>query len=152
MTGGRRGFQGVLFGAVALLAMVASGAAQDAESGRVEIVTRSIAIVGGGGRGDGTLTLPDGRTYKFSVEGFTVASLGVSKTVAEGRVSHMKSVRDFEGNYTVLEAGGSLGAGGGALRMRNHNGVVMDLVATQVGVSLTLGVSGMTVKVKSHLF
>ncbi len=143
---------GLVLGAVACLATVTPGAADDARSGTVEIFSTTIAPLIGGSRGDGTLTLPDGRTYKFSVENFTLFSLGASKTHAEGDVSNMKSIRDFEGTYSVIEAGVAVGSGVSGLVMRNENGVVMKLAATQLGVNVTLGVGSMAVKVKSHLF
>ncbi len=143
---------GLTLGTFALLALVIPAAADDARSGTVEIFSSTIAPVIGGTRGDGTLTLPDGRTYKFSVESLKLFSFGASRMHAEGDVSNMKSIRDFEGTYVVVEAGVTVGAGVGGLVMKNENGVVMKLTALQQGVNLTVGAGSMAIKVKSHLF
>jgi phage-related protein len=38
--------------------------------------------------GDGTLTLNNGRQYNFALKGLDVASVGISKVNAEGKVYH----------------------------------------------------------------
>ena len=67
---------------------------------------------------------------------------------AVGEVYYLKKVEDLNGNYTAATAGGTIGGGAGALSMRNSNGVMVAMTATTKGVSLTLGVSGVTLAVK----
>ncbi len=143
---------GVAVVVAAMLAMTAPTVADDSHSATVEFSSSRIAPVIGGSRGDGTLTLRDGRTYKFSVESITLFSLGVSTMHADGDVYHMNSIKDFEGTYVVVESGVAIGGGASGVVMRNENGVVMRVVAAQMGLNLTVGVGSMSVKVKSHLF
>ena len=152
MTCMMRGLFVLALNVATLLAMSAPGAAQDAPSGKVEITAITIAAGFGATWGDGTLTLQDGSTHKFSVEYIKMVAAGVSTVQAEGNVFNLKRVRDLEGNYVVGEAGLAVGAGLSGLTMKNENGVVINLKATQVGINFTLSLGGMTIKVKSHLF
>lgn len=47
-----------------------------------------------------------------------------------------------------MVGGATVGGGGGGLAMKNQNGVVVELVATTQGVSLTAGVSGVKLSIK----
>ena len=152
MTGMVRGLFGLALAAAALLAMVAPGAAQEAPSGTVAITSTTLAVGFGFNRGDGTLTMPDGSTHKFSVENLKMFAVGVSKVDATGTVYHLKEVRDLEGRYSELEAAIAIGFGVGGITMRNEKGVVIHLQDTQLGLNITLGAGGMVIKVKSHLF
>lgn len=152
MTGMVRGLFGLALVATALLAMVVPGAAQEAPSGTVEIASTSIAAGFGFNWGDGTLTLPDGSKHKFSVENPKVAAVGVSTVEATGSVYNLKRVQDLEGVYRTAEAGIAIGAGVSGMTMKNEHGVVIHLHATQMGINFTLGIGGMSIKLKSHLF
>lgn len=152
MTGMVRGLFGLALAATALLAMVAPGAAQEAPSGTVEITSITIAPGFGFNWGDGILTLPDGSKHKFSVENPKVAAVGVSTVEATGSVYNLKRVQDLEGCYRTAEAGIAIGAGVSGMTMKNEHGVVIHLQATQLGINFTLGIGGMNIKLKSHLF
>lgn len=152
MTGMVRGLFGLALAATALLAMVAPGAAREAPSGTVEIASTSIAAGFGFNWGDGTLTLSDGSTHKFSVENPKVVAVGISVMKATGSVYNLKRVQDLEGIYRAAEAGIAIGAGVSGMTMKNEHGVVIHLQATQLGINFTLGVGGMNIKLKSHLF
>jgi hypothetical protein len=130
----------------ALLIAVAAGA-QEPPVGKVAIASKSVALGVGVSWGDGTLTY-QGKEYPFSVNGLSVADLGVSKVTATGDVFHLKSVSDFSGNYVAAQAGAVVGGGGGAIALRNQKGVVMQLVGTGTGVQLTLAAKGVDVKLK----
>lgn len=150
MTGTVRWLFGLALAAAALLAMVAPSAAQEAPSGTVEITSTTAALGFGASRGDGVLTLPDGRKYKFSVENLKAAAVGVSVVEATGTVYNMKQVQDFEGDYLEGEAGVTIGGGVGGMTMKNDKGVVINLQSTQIGINFSLGVGGMYIRVKSH--
>lgn len=152
MTGMVRGLFGLALAATALLAMVAPGTAREAPSGTVEIASTSIAAGFGFNWGDGTLTLSDGSTHKFSVENPKVVAVGISVMKATGSVYNLKRVQDLEGIYRAAEAGIAIGAGVSGMTMKNEHGVVIHLQATQLGINFTLGVGGMNIKLKSHLF
>jgi hypothetical protein len=58
----------------------------------------------------------------------------------------MKSISEFPGTYTKLDASVALGGGMGGLRLKNENGVIMVLHSRTEGVDINLGsMSGMTV-------
>jgi hypothetical protein len=132
--------------AVTLLMAVAVSA-QDAPVGKVNIESKSVALGVGVSWGDGKL-LYEGKEYPFSVNGLSVADLGVSKVTASGDVFNLKSVSDFPGNYVAAQAGAALGGGAGAIALRNQKGVVMQLTGTGTGVQLTLAGKGVDVKLK----
>ena len=67
---------------LALLGAVAA-TAQQAPSGKVTIESKTIAVGVGVSWGDGKLTY-QGKEYPFSVDGLSVADLGVSKASAVG--------------------------------------------------------------------
>ena len=136
----------VLTAGVVLAAAIVS-AQDDKPSGKVTVESKSIAIGVGVSWGDGKLTY-QGKEYPFSVSGLSVVDLGISKVTASGEVFHLKKVADFSGNYVAAAAGATVAGGGGAIAMRNQNGVVIQLAGTGQGAQLTLGPKGMDVKLK----
>jgi len=97
---------------------------------------RSVAAGLGVSWGRGTLTYK-GKDYPVSVSGLSLVKVGISKVTASGRVYNLKSLRDFDGNYTAVGAGVTLAGGGSAVSMKNQNGVRVDLSATTRGVDFT---------------
>jgi hypothetical protein len=152
MTGMVRGLFGLTLAAAAMLAMVAPGAAQEAPSGTVEITTWTAGLGFGAGKGDGVLTLADGRKYGISVENIKLRTVGVSYVQATGTVYNLKRVQDMEGNFLEGEAGIAVVYGVSGMTMKNDQGVVIKLRATQWGLNFTLAFGGMYIRVKSHLF
>ena len=73
-------------------------AADPPPSGTVTLTSKAVALGIGVSWGDGTLTF-GGKTYPFSVEGLSVADLGVSSVTTSGEVFNLKNVADFSGNY-----------------------------------------------------
>ena len=73
----------------------------------------------------------------------------MSRVQATGQVYHLGKVEDFEGTYVALGADAAVGGGGGALTMRNQNGVVVNLQSVQQGIKLTAGGEGITIKLKN---
>jgi len=132
---------------VALLVVAVAAGAQDAPVAKVAIESKSVALGVGVSWGDGKLTY-EGKEYPFSMNGLSVADLGISKVTATGDVFHLKKVSDFSGNYVAAQASATLGGGAGAIAMRNQNGVVMQLTGTGRGAQLTLAAKGVEVKLK----
>ena len=89
-----------------------------------------------------------GKTYPVVVDGLTVVTAGVSSIAAKGTVTHLTKLEDFDGNYTALAGGATVGGGTGGVVMQNQNGVEISLHATTRGVSLTAGVSGVKLSIK----
>jgi hypothetical protein len=132
---------------VGLLLAVVAVAQQGTPSGKVSIESKTIAIGVGVSWGDGKLTY-QGKEYPFSIDGLSVADLGISKASATGNVYNLTKLADFSGNYVAAQAGAAVGGGAGAVTMKNQHGVVMELTGTGTGVRLTLAAKGMEVKLK----
>ena len=131
-----------------VLAAVTVAMAQDGPpSGKVTVESKSVALGVGVSWGDGVLTF-QGKPHKFSVNGLSVVDLGVAKVSASGEVFNLKKLADFGGNYVAGEAGAAVGGGAGVVTMKNQNGVVMRLKATESGVKFTLAGKGAEVKLK----
>ena len=95
----------------------------------------------------GTLTYK-GKDYPVDVKGLSVGDVGITKIEASGKVYNLKSIDDFNGNYTAVGAGAAVAGGGSVSSMRNQAGVVIDLVATTQGVKIALGGAGVDLKIK----
>lgn len=135
---------------VCLLAALGSAQAKDKEAkpdATLQLTSKAVAVGVGFSWGNGTLKYK-GRTYKVEVDGLTVGSVGASSISAKGSVYDLKKLEDFDGTYTAVVGGGTLGGGGGALAMQNQNGVKINMVSTTQGVSLTAGVSGVKLAIK----
>ena len=97
--------------------------------------------------GSGTLTYK-GKRYPVSVDGLTVGSVGISRASASGSVYHLNKLEDFNGTYTAVGAGATVGGGGSIATMQNQNGVRITLRSTSRGVKFTLGASGVSMNIK----
>jgi hypothetical protein len=137
--------RGLTTGLVVLVATAVG--AQEKPVAKVTLQSKSIAIGVGVSWGDGKL-MYQGKEYAFSINGLSVADLGVSKASATGEVFNLKQLSDFSGNYVAAQAGAAVGGGAGAVAMKNQNGVVMQLTGTGTGVKLTLAAGGVDVKLK----
>lgn len=135
----------------AMLLVLAVSAARAAEAvapdATLELKEGSVAAGIGFSWGGGTLTYK-GKTYKVSVEGLTVGSVGIAEATASGKVFDLKDIKSFDGIYTAVSAGATAAGGGSMAVMRNQNGVRIELVSTTQGVKLTLGASGVNLKIK----
>jgi hypothetical protein len=136
---------------VAGLAFAASSVraeeAKEKPDATLHLESKSVAVGVGFSWGDGTLKYK-GETYKVEVDGLTVGQVGATTVNATGEVFHLKKLSDFDGTYAAIAGGATVGGGGGALAMRNQNGVVIQITGTSQGVSLTAGVSGVKLAVK----
>jgi len=136
----------VALGCLAVVSMPM--AAEPPPSGTVKMTSKAVAIGVGVSWGDGTLSY-GGKTYAFSIEGLSVADLGVSDITTSGEVFNLKSVADFSGNYVAGEAGIAIAGGPTDTIMKNENGVVLRLHGTQKGARLTLAAQGVKLKLKN---
>lgn len=130
-------------------------------SGRLAFSSMSFGLVVGFNRGEGVLRLTntnpkesvlplEGSTYRFSVTGFSVATLGVTKVDAIGVVYNLTDIADFEGLYVAGEGGLTLLQGGGHIAMRNGNGVIIYLQLFNKGVELKLGGGGINIALEEQ--
>jgi len=132
-------------GVVGLVAGFAG--AQGATTGTLDISEGSVAVGIGFSWGHGTLTY-GGKQYRVKVEGLSVGEVGVTKATATGKVTNLKSIGDFSGNFTAGGAGATVGGGAGISIMKNQNGVVIELKSTTQGASLKLAASGIKLTVE----
>jgi len=123
-------------------------AAEPPPSGSVKITSKAVALGIGVSWGDGTLTF-QGKTYAFSVDGLSVADLGISSVSSSGEVFNLNKLSDFSGNYTSGEAGIAIAGGPSDTIMKNQNGVVIRLHGTQQGGRLTLAAQGVKLQLKN---
>ena len=141
-----------LFLTFLLIGSVAFGASrglaqEETPDGTVKISSGSVAAGIGFSWGGGVLTY-QGKEYPFEVSGLSVADVGISKAEASGNVYHLKSLADFNGNYTGVSAGATIAGGGGGMALKNQNGVVLNLVGTTQGLKFKLGVDGVKLTLK----
>ena len=122
-------------------------AADPVPSGTVTLASKAVAAGIGVSWGDGVLTF-GGKTYPFSVEGLSVADLGISSVTTSGEVFNLKKVEDFSGNFVAGEAGIAIAGGPTDQILKNQNGVVLRLKGTQQGARLTLAAQGVKLTIK----
>src|SRR5262249_2968300 len=126
---------------------VAQGKEHKKPDATVQLSGGSIAAGVGVSWASGTLTYK-GKKYPIEVKGLSVGDVGASKLAASGKVYDLKKLEDFDGNYTAVGTGATVGGGAGAITAKNQNGVRLDLVSTTQGVKFSLGTSGIEMKVK----
>ena len=89
-----------------------------------------------------------GKTYKFKVDGLSVAEVGITKAEATGSVYNLKSIEDFEGVYAAAGAEGTAGKGAGVSSLRNSKGVVINLKSETKGANIKVAAEGLKLKIE----
>ena len=129
--------------AVVLLLQAASTPSH-AQSGTVRLhIVKAGFIVGVGG-GSGTLRY-HGRTYRLSVGGIGVGSLGVAAVDLVGAASNLRNAGDIAGTYATAGAGAAFVGGAQVATLQNEKGVVLRLHGVQAGFQVSIGLGGMTI-------
>jgi len=140
------------FGPILLALILVLGttrlAAAAEPTGTVSIKTTSVAAGVGVQWGEGTLTY-NGKKYPFTLQGLDLVGVGYAQVTAEGTISNLSKLSDFEGVYAAAEAGAAAGSGSATITMKNPHGVTMTLHAVQEGVQLKLAAGGVNVALKS---
>jgi hypothetical protein len=113
----------------------------------IELKGGSFAAGIGFSWGGGTLKYQD-KEYPISADGLTVGEVGITNITASGKVYNLKSLEDFDGNYTGATAGATAAGGGGITSLTNQKGVKIDIVSTTQGAKLSLAVGGVKMKIK----
>ena len=127
-----------------------AGLAQQTPDATVEMREVQAALIGSGGGGHGTLFYR-GREYPFTVAGVGIGGIGASSINARGDVYHLPDLAAFPGTYVEGRYGFAFGkSSGGDLWLKNHNGVVMHLVAKREGLMLSLGGDAVEIKMKQN--
>ena len=136
----------VTAGTLCVSGVVATAEAKEKPAATLRLSGDSVAAGVGFSWGEGTLVYK-GKEYPVSVEGLSVGSVGITSATASGKVYQLKDIKDFDGNYTAFSAGATAAGGGSVTTMKNQNGVTVELVSTTQGVKLTLGPSGVRMKI-----
>jgi hypothetical protein len=142
-----RGMIGIVTMAALAACFTLARADEKTPDGTIKLSAGSIAAGIGVSWGSGTLSYK-GKEYPIDVKGLSVGDVGATKIEASGKVYNLKSVDDFDGNYTAVGAGLTAAGGGGVAAMKNQNGVTVELVATTQGVKFALGGAGVDMKIK----
>ncbi|MGF1608598.1 MAG: hypothetical protein ACFCUQ_04330 [Kiloniellales bacterium] len=119
--------------------------AQQQPSGTVQLEATAVSLGIGMQQGQGTLTLNDGRQFRFTVKGFKLGDLGISQLKASGVVYNLGDIDWFPGTYTSGEVGATIGAGLSTLLMQNQQGVTISLNTTQEGLRFTLAAEALEI-------
>jgi hypothetical protein len=137
-------------GLVALMSLMAASvsSAAYADSGTIRIsVVKGGWFIGASG-GSGTLTF-HGRIYPLSIGGLSAGLVfGASQTYLIGRVSHIIRPSDVAGVYGAVGAGAAIGAGAGAIVLRNEKGAVLQLQGRQIGLIANVDLSGLAISLR----
>jgi hypothetical protein len=118
-----------------------------AQTGSVRInITRVGFIVGVGG-GNGTLSYR-GKSYPLRIGGVSVGTFGATRADLVGRAYNLRTPADIAGTYTAVSAGVAVAGGARTARLRNSNGVVLELRGRQVGLEFSIDLSGMNIAMR----
>ena|ERR1044071_8867524 len=131
----------------AWLLLVQALYAAETPDAKVKMTGKAVAAGVGYSWGSGVLTY-EGKDYPFTVNGLSAGNIGASSAELSGDVYNLKRVEDFNGNFTSAGAEATVAGGGGAMAMKNQNGVVMHVAGTTKGLAFKLGVDGMKVQLK----
>jgi hypothetical protein len=94
--------------------------------------------------GHGTLTYRD-KQYKFKVSGVSVVDVGAANITATGDVYNLSGLPDFDGKYSAVAAGVTVGGGGSVAYLSNGKGVVIKLHSTTQGLRFNLSADGVRI-------
>lgn len=141
------GFRAAL---VALTFVLGAGFTQAAraDSGSITMTIYKGGWIVGAEAGSGTLYF-HGRRYRLGVGGASFGFVfGGSKTVLNGRVSHIRRPSDVAGVYGAGGAGAAAGLGARAIVLTNEKGAVLTLTGRQVGLMVNADLSGLAISLK----
>ncbi len=117
-----------------------------ADTGTVRVVFGTAGIVAATGSGKGTLTF-HGKTYPFEISGASVgATLMLTVSELEGRALNLHTPGDLAGNYIAVGAAGAIVGGMGVARLRNANGVILQMRGPRVGAGLSISLARVTIR------
>ena len=143
-------FKSVKFVAVfATIVSIAFAAAtpSQAQTGAVRLNIVKVGFIVGAGGGSGTLSY-HGKTYRLSVGGVSLGSLGVAGADLVGTASNLHRPSDIAGTYGAAGAGFTFIGGGQVATLQNEKGVVLTLQGRQVDFQASLGLAGMTISLR----
>lgn len=136
----------ILMVAALTLGVVMSAGAQDRSA---DITFSGTGIAAGIGYtwGNGTLHFK-GNDYRFTLNGLSVADVGIAHIEGAGDVYNLQRVEDFSGNYVAAGTGATVGGGGDLTALENQNGVRIFVRSTTQGLKFNLSAEGIQVALK----
>ena len=136
----------VVVGALVSTLATVAWAQSNSTTGRLELSEGSVAAGIGFSWGKGTLTY-QGKKYPVKVEGLSVGEVGVDRATALGKVTNLKKLEDFDGNYLAAGGGATVARGTSVAALKNQNGVKIALKSATKGASLKLAVEGIKLSI-----
>jgi hypothetical protein len=135
-------------------ALVAAGAIAVAAEGRkpdatIEFEEGSVAAGTGYSWEKGWLVYRGDR-HPFRISGLTAGEVGGEKVRVRGEVYNLRSVPNFNGNYTSTGAGATRGGDFDVEVMRNRNDVEVKFVSTTKGADLRAAIQGVTITLETN--
>ncbi|RFD19105.1 hypothetical protein DY926_12885 [Komagataeibacter melaceti] len=116
-------------------------------SGHVTMKFKSLDIGVGHTWGTGRLVFKN-HTYRFKIEGGSVAAVGFSNVEAQGTVYNLTNIKDFEGSYASVNGEVTAGTGIGAVLLNNSAGVRIQLDTSSTGGRLAAAAQGMKITLR----
>jgi hypothetical protein len=90
-----------------------------------------------------------GQTYPLSIGGVSVGlSIGGSTAELVGEVYNIWSPADIEGVYAATKASYAVGGGETVTVLRNARGVELHLSGKQIGLEISLDLSGLSISLQ----
>ena len=134
---------GVIIMIATLMALGSSTQLQAQTTGTVHLKIAKVGFIVGIGGGSGTLTY-HGRTYRLSVGGVSLGTIGASAVNLVGTVHNLREPADISGVYNAVSASVAVIGGGKVATLKNEKGVVLEVHGAQVGLEASISVSGMS--------
>jgi hypothetical protein len=133
--------------AALVAALIALPAPSQAQTGTVRMTITRAGFIFGVASGTGVLRYK-GKTYPLSIGGMSVGTFGAASADLVGHAYRLHGPGSIAGTYTAVSAGVAIAGGGRTARLRNSNGVIVELHGRQVGLELSLDLSGMTISMR----
>ena len=143
-------FMSRVFLAMALVAglSIAAPATAQAPSGTIAFNVFKVGFIVGAGGGSGTLTY-QGKRYPLTIGGVSLgATIGASSADLVGEVYNLNNPADIAGTYSAASASVAIAGGGMTASLKNSRGVVLKIRGKQIGLELSLDVSGLSIELK----
>ena len=116
-------------------------------AGTIEINSTQMAFIISGQAGGGVLEYA-GEEHEFGIGGLGIGGIGVQKINAIGVVYNLEKLEDFNGAYVQGRMGVTVGKGKGQIELSNSKCVVIELKSSTEGLALSVGLDGMSLKLK----
>jgi hypothetical protein len=130
-----------------LFAAATPSQAQPQTTGSVRLHIVKAGLIVGVGGGSGVLVY-QGHTYRLSVSGIGIGSLGIAAVDLVGTAKNLTSPGAIAGSYGGAGAGGTFVGGGQVATLQNANGVILELHGVQAGFQISIGLGGMTISMR----